>query len=889
MSLVSAVTEKEQREVLGSPANGSEVQTVTATRKATTKVAKPGTTTRIVRGYAIYHTGEGAQLSKGALYRAKVKYGIYQSPALARSTGVAEPRVASDAAANHANGNKTTIEAYKRLFVDPNAHKAAARSVVNGGPRVEAVVIPSSHHGSHQAATRAYSTASAASEEKARLAQKPMLPAASRANSLKSAHRAFYHTKVPEQEKIVPKPVGKRPMDMSKVLSSAERRAETRIIQRGEPVRGFNLGIPTNGPNRAAASLLRKPVYKEVEKENVPQASEGVRVAKHDQSMFAQSAAYAVKDMDPHALTNKEFEERARARNLLLTQLTSQQVLAKARENAEKQLAATPYDVHKVLFGNEAYNRAAIEKAQKNAQEGITDVGNQNKINLGGGLWLSPDDVHTIARNLVDPVLGEVHQRADDQRATDLDISDRNDYVTSEWAAWMSMHKTKEHNNQALLTNSKNKRDKEEAEARGEATRNYTELCNTMDQQVSEQTDLVNRTKEAKTILKIDVKEELIQDVQHNKESLDLLKQQHGRELDAAREEQRRLLQPYHDRLSEANLEHERLVQERTAINEAIAKLHESIEVHKENIQKYEKALEAQDEKRSAAQDDLDGLKSDRENLQGHFDDHVVIIANKAKEQATLSTEEARLKNLEIEAIVNERKSELNKTEQDLQREKLNMLEAMQATAEARGDENIDEERVKQLIGMSSTEYIAEQKKLQKKARKAARRARKEAKLKAEQERLMSEGADPENANAVDTANTADVAKIPDNTNTAADNTNAAVDASAAVSAAAAENSTAPEPQDVDGLKSGANHQLSSESNADIQHESKQEADPVTHNVKKHLSNQDGLPAVPQTPDAAELGKPHSSDEDLQELTTGVQEEAKRGGEPQASYFKEVF
>lgn len=178
MSLVSAVNDHEQRGILGSPGDGSAVQTVTTTQRSVEGGGKPAITTRTVRGFAIYHKGDGAQLSKGALYRAKVKYGIYQSPARSHSTGVAEPQAASDAAANHATGNKTTIEAYKRLFVNPNAHKAAARSVVNG-PRVEATVIPSSHHGSHQAATRAYTTASAASVENARLAQRPVLPAAS--------------------------------------------------------------------------------------------------------------------------------------------------------------------------------------------------------------------------------------------------------------------------------------------------------------------------------------------------------------------------------------------------------------------------------------------------------------------------------------------------------------------------------------------------------------------------------------------------------------------------------------------------------------------------------------------------------------------------------------
>ncbi|GCE97412.1 eisosome assembly protein [Zygosaccharomyces mellis] len=846
MSLVSTVNDEERTDVLNSSdnANGTVVESLTATQE------KP-ITTKSVRGFSVYHKGGGAQLSKEALYRAKVKYGIYQSPARSFTTGVAEPKVASDVAANLANDNKSTIEAYKRLFVDPNAHTAARRSLVNGGPRVEAVVIPESHYGSHQAATRAYSVASVASEENARRLQNPPSPPATRAHSLKSANKAYYGTKLPEQEEIVPKPVGKKPMDMSKVLSSAENRAQSRVTGRLDPVK-VHQGISTSTQNlhKVRSTSLTGAVYKE--KSDAKEASpKEASEAQGDRNLYAQWAAFAVRDMDPTALTSKEFEEKERARRELLSQITSQQVLTRARQNADRQLdAIDAQDVHRVLFGNDAYNRAAIEIAQRNAQRqaGETNV-NEGKINIGGGLWLSPDDVHTIAREMVDPVLGEVHQRADDQRAADIDIKDRNDYVTSEWNAWLAMHQTKEHNNEALLINSHNKRTKEADSARTEAEKNFTELCDKMDKQVAERTDLLNQTKQAREQIERETEEKLAQNKEDNKASLRDFKGQHAKELNVAREEQKQLVQPYEERLEEANRQHETLVQERTAINEEIAKLGASIEEHKTQLSRYEREIKSQEEQHASAEEALKDLETNRQGIQSHYDDTVVINANKAKEQALLSSEEARLQNLKVEAIINERKSELNRTEQELQREKLNMLEAMRKTSEALGDENLDEERVKQLIGMTSAEYIKQQKKSQKgeKAEKPSASAAVDKQV--VHENASTSGHDDLEANAKEFRE-----RIGEKAGEAKEKHPQAVPQSTTASTTKKEKKGEPSASKRKSNGGGA-----------------------------HLENSS---AVSQISEAVENGK-HFSEEELHELADDAQQ--KVSDKPQSSYFKEVF
>lgn len=710
MSLVSTINEEKPTNLLNSAGNTE--STVIEAVSLTGTQEKPNVA-KSARGFSVYHRNGDAQLSKEALYRAKVKYGIYQSPARSFTTGLAEPKVASDVAANLANDKKYTIEAYKRLFVDPNAHRAARKSLANGGPRVKDIVIPESHYGSHQAATRAYSVAG---KETTKRLQEPVSPPGSRRQSLKSANAAYYHTKLPEPDEIAPKPVGKKPMDMSKILSSAENHAQTRVTDRLDHAK-VSEAVTRSAQNlqKVRSTSLTGAVYKERK-----DAKEQPARPRPDAKQYAQWAAFAMKDRDPVAIANREFEQRQRERGELLTQITSLKVLTKARENADKQIEAIDaQDIHRLLFGNEAYNRAAIEIAQGHAQKAAaeTDV-HEGKINIGGGLWLSPDDVHNIAKEMVDPLLGEVSERAEELRATDAEIKERNDYVTNEWNAWTLMHQTKENNNEALLVNSYNKRTKEADAARNEAETKLAQLCGEMDEQVAERTDALNQTRLMTEQLERETEERLAKNKEENKTALRDLKTQRRKELDEAKEEQTDLIQPYKDRLEEANRQHEALIQEHAAINEEIFELRESIQGHKDQLAKYEAEIKDYEEQNADVEEQVKNLETDKEGLKTHYDNTLALDASRAKEQAQLSGQEARLQTLEVDRILNERKTELTRTEQELQREKLNMLEAMRKTAEARGDEGIDEDRVKQLIGMTSSDYIKKQKKARKSSTK---------------------------------------------------------------------------------------------------------------------------------------------------------------------------
>lgn len=694
MSLISTVNDQGSDDILYS----SKVTTAKSTVK---KSSARG------HGSSVYQTS-GEPLSKEALYRAKLKYGVYQSPATQVSAGVSEPKVASDIAANLANENRTTIEAYKRMFVDPNAAKAATKVGVKGIASVRSVEVATSHAGSQSAATRAYSVAS--TEGTAKKATKTSSSATAtrgKSHSISSATQAYSaSSSFTSDQKVNPKP---KPMNYSKVLAGAEKMAEQRIHDRTSPDRkNFSYGLKTNGAGKAAGNSFH------LTKETLDRISAKIEISsiekEADPNHYAEWAAYAVKDIDPASLMDAEFKEKEKKRQEFLKQLTSQQVLTKARENADRELRAIDaLDHHNFLFGNEAYNKAAVEVAQKNFQK---KVPYQNKINMGGGLWLAPEDVDDIAKKLVSPLLSEVSERADDQRATDLDIAERSEAHKTEYAAWLAMQSAKLHNDDAFVQNSERAQSKEKETAKSDAAKKLSDLIAKKDKEVEAKNEELLKVKESQQELEKEMTEKRKTDRRRVRGVLVNFDTTNQSDIGAARTEQEELLKPYHDDLKAAETEHDRLIQEKEDINKEIEKLRTTIEEHHVTIAQYEKDIVSYEEQHEEELRKLEDLGTDKAGLQVDLDENVITLANKAKAQAALSSEEARLKQLEVEALVNERKSQLNVTHIELQRERLSMLDAMRELAESRGDEKIDDERVKNLIGMTSDEYVAQQKKV---------------------------------------------------------------------------------------------------------------------------------------------------------------------------------
>ncbi|CAI4035510.1 hypothetical protein SMKI_13G1590 [Saccharomyces mikatae IFO 1815] len=711
MSLISAVEERDIPNI-GKSLSGGESRTssITSSKKSLKRASRSQKKPRV------YQT-TGEPLSREALYKAKLKYGVYQSPAQSYSIGVSDAHAASDKAANLAHDNQTPVEAYKRMFIDPNATKAASKM----GPRVIRQNSITSKNSQEPQTKRKAKESSGAAASKAYSMTMETSSLSSQTNnrsySITSASSVLSGASTSLSNTINPKP---KTMNLEKVLMGAEKKAESRIKERWEPEKAnFQYGVKTDEHGRlnqfSFSNDMMNNIMAKVDAPKAQNLQKDKKLAAEQEATsmkFALGAANAVKDMHPGQDIDKSLALKAQKRDTYLSQLTSQQVLTLARANVDKQLdIIEKSDMHKKLFTNMEYNKAAVAVAQSNQQK-KTEF--HNKINMGGGLFLSPEDITKIASGLISPVLGEVSERAEAQRAMDEEIAERTEAYSNSLNEWESMERSMISNDAKILTTTANRQQTEKKVTQEKVKASYDALVARMDAKVAESESLLEDSKNKE----IEFKKQMQQELQDEKARLDQDLEEWGRnceqDITEARKEQEELLKPYHEDLANAEAEHKTLVEERDSINAEISRLQDAIVDHKRKITNYGNDLDAQKNRNVREDDKLVELGKAKESLESHLNDNVIILANKAKEQAELSTKEARLKQLEVDSLINERKSELNATEIDLKKEKLNLLEAMKDVASARGDDKIDEEKVKRLIGMTSGEYFTQNKSVKK-------------------------------------------------------------------------------------------------------------------------------------------------------------------------------
>lgn len=623
----------------------------------------------------------GKPLSKEALFRAKLKYGVYQSPARQVGTGVSDSKVASDVAATLANSNRTTIEAYKRLMVDSNASRAA--TIVSSRPRTSSVsstTTVTSDTGSLRAATKALSVI-------------PPAPA----------------------PQVSPAKSGA--LNISKVLVGAEANAEKRIESRMNPEKtNYVYGIKTGDTGKAAEksfTLTSEIMGRITSKEEYIAEAE----AEADPKKYASHAAYAVRNFDPKAESAKELAEREKKKQAYYGMLTSEEVLSMAKVNAQVRLDAIDrMRAGDLLFKNEEYNKLAVAIAQKNSTQRSQHLG---KINLGGGLWLTQDDVQNIAKGLITPVLDEVGTRAGSQRALDADIKQRNVDYKEQNAAWIKLQEEKLTNDKiwSRETRLRHKRETEGLHTRTEAK--YKDLCSTKDAELAAMQQTLAETQKSYESLKVEMDQNLEEEAARVKNELATLKEALKVDMASTLAEQEAELKPYSDDVKAAEAEHERLVKERESIDAEIKDLRTSIEEHKAKIEQLTKDIEDAEVKHGDEDNKLQELSATKEESEDKVENHFRVLAEKAKEQAALSSEEARVKQLEVDAMINERQNEFNATDLQLKKEKLALLESMKDVAQIKGDEKLDESKLKALIGMTSDEFIAQQKEEEEKLAKS--------------------------------------------------------------------------------------------------------------------------------------------------------------------------
>lgn len=665
----------------------------------------------------------GEPLSKEALYRAKMKYGYYQSPASTTSIGVPDSRTSADAAAHLANVNHVAMPTYVR-DIAPDA-KQAARNIGKRKPKThgsltktrgsDMMTMGSASVGSASAASKAYSMS---------YIQSPLVDrdndneSVSRTYSISSAASATRGVKSGKrgddkqgrtQSLSTPRP------NMKKVFNNAERKAESSIKQRSSPSKQ-NYGVVTSSSNvkKIDHDVMKKVMNKSSqskERKDREQRARDEIDKKNQRVALAKNAAVKVKDTNFSEQIDKEIANKKHERDVYLKQLTSSQVMSMARAKVDQQMKLIEIaDAENRLYVNDDYNHAAVSIAQKNQETRSQARANySNKVNLGGGLWLSPEDINKISYNLVSPVLGEISDTAQHQRDTDVEIQTRTKNYNNSLNRWKKLQSEKEANDVKIMNDMKQRHDDEWNRISKELLDQYNKLKLDLQSQLDEKKKDLATTNEIKENLIKDNETDLQNQQGLANKEVDSWQKYQDNDLDHAKLEQDEIIKPYNDQLSKSNAHQDELSNEYDNIMANMTKLQTVIDDHKDKIEEYNQLMVVQEGREDREESLLNHLVEDKTELNSEIENDIMIRAQRVKESLELANKEYELKQLEICAMINQRENDLQKIDISLQEERLKLLDSMQNVSRARGDEKLDEEKIKVLFGMTSDEFMEQQ------------------------------------------------------------------------------------------------------------------------------------------------------------------------------------
>lgn len=339
---------------------------------------------------SVYQTN-GKPLSKEALYKAKLKYGVYQSPS-AQSVGVPNSNSASDTAALLASSTDLKIEPYKRS-VAADAQTAAlfakkdtapqrwTRDHIDGGATSAAAAVGSLNKTAETNET--HSIASSSRDGASSAASAVLGKSGKSIGSLASSNLASLY----EFDAVRSGQKKTCNLDLSLINKASQDRANSMISKRMNPDK-----------NVARSGLATQPKLDDAALET-----------------FAAVGALASQNYKPPV--DKNLEERAVYKNSLI----DPKVLAQASLNAANTLKSIDkYNGSKDLLANADFNRIAMEIASRHQEARSHTSG---KVDLGGGLYMTQEELDAIAMKHVSPVLDQINKTADSQRAKDAVVA----------------------------------------------------------------------------------------------------------------------------------------------------------------------------------------------------------------------------------------------------------------------------------------------------------------------------------------------------------------------------------------------------------------------------------------------------------------------------------
>ncbi|QPG74010.1 hypothetical protein FOA43_001327 [Brettanomyces nanus] len=410
------------------PSSMSNSASASASNSASNSLSSPHAKNH--RFASVYQTND-RPLSEEAIYKARQRYGMFQSPAkvglgvdayasdtaalLAASSDLSihpyKPSLSADAAtaALYANTDSSPI-AWKRNNVDPNAEYAAISaksqssqsedvtdSSDSGEPQKKAAyaslyrrdhgfpVRSSSQAGNNISApaTPAFSISSitkVARESAARSINSRMNPPVSSTDAIVSPGRSNRHAMT-----ISSSSSATGTINLAHITSLAQASA-TREIDLRLRDRKTGHGIPTASDTASNNSLLAS------------------RCA---------TASKTTGVLPDYAVSERETLKR----NTLVNKV----VLATAFKRASDTMKQIDNNIiSKGVFSNKELNQKALQVAQERANKVAEDPANDSsKINLGGGLFMSFAAINALAASVVQPALREIDSKAKLQREVD--------------------------------------------------------------------------------------------------------------------------------------------------------------------------------------------------------------------------------------------------------------------------------------------------------------------------------------------------------------------------------------------------------------------------------------------------------------------------------------
>ncbi|KAG7926522.1 hypothetical protein KL925_003572 [Ogataea polymorpha] len=406
----------------------------------------PSITSKSTR-QSVYQTN-GQPLSEEAIYRAKLKYGIYNNPAKV-NLGV-DPS-ASDTAALLASSSDLSVHPYKREL-SAEAATAALIAKTDSAPRAwkRNNFAPEAEYAAISAKSQKYpfyeedvdgGDAELSQDAASSVLRKPAPATAKSAlqdvydfDDVRSGRTTMsnLHASSTPGTTVRGAYEASKVIDIGRILNKATDSATKTMNSRVNPDQDFRSGLTTAKAYTSAngAVDISKITYSAKESAlksmssrlnpnrdglyGIPTASDNLNNEK-----FASVGALASLSFDPRR--DYAAEERATlARNSLI----DNRVLIKAISNANATLDRIDNKaVQDNLFGNREWNIKALQVAQANFEKRKSETG--GKIDVGGGLLLSIDEINRMASSVVSPILSDLDDKVEQQRLANLAAQQR--------------------------------------------------------------------------------------------------------------------------------------------------------------------------------------------------------------------------------------------------------------------------------------------------------------------------------------------------------------------------------------------------------------------------------------------------------------------------------